>query len=301
MDKVKAWLGAARLRTLPLSVSGIILGTALANLAGYSDSLIFSLAILTTICFQITSNFANDYGDGVKGTDSNDRIGPQRAIQSGALSTKELFAGIVVISVISFILTVYLVYIAFGLDSIAYFLLFIGLGAFSIWAALKYTMGSSPYGYQGLGDLFVFMFFGLVAVLGTKFLYVKTIDPIDILPAITIGLLCVGVLNLNNLRDSVSDKKHGKHTLVVKMGFENGKKYHYALLILSFLLMSLFIWMQGKPFLMVTLLLFIPIFVHLFKVVKTTQPKDLDPELKKLALSTFALALVFYFAVNNFL
>ncbi len=273
----------------------------MANLAGQSDALIFFLAVATTICFQVTSNFANDYGDGVKGTDGDDRIGPQRAIQSGALSTKELFAGIVISSGVSFLLTIYLVYVAFGLDSLLYVILFIGLGAFSIWAALKYTMGSSPYGYQGLGDLFVFLFFGLVAVLGTKFLYVKEIDPVDALPAITIGLLCVGVLNLNNLRDIVSDKNHGKNTLVVKMGFKNGKKYHVSLLVLSFLALVVFIGMQKAPMLYVVLMVFMPIFIHLVKVIKTTQPKDLDPELKKLALSTFALALGFYFAVNYFL
>lgn len=278
------------------------MGTALANIQGYENGVIFLLTIFTTIAFQVTSNFANDYGDGVKGTDAEDRVGPQRALQSGALSKGELFIGIVISAILSFCLTVFLVYRAFGIENLGYIILFILLGVLSIWAALKYTMGSSPYGYQGLGDVFVFLFFGLLAVLGTKFLYAKAIVLLDILPAMTIGLLSAGVLNLNNLRDAVSDKNHGKNTLVVKIGFESGKKYHYALLVLSFLC-----WLFGVIFsqygweIYISLLFFIPVWLHLQKVVRTKVPASLDPELKKLALSTFAIALSFYLAVNYFL
>ena len=220
MSKGKAWLQAARLRTLPLSVSGIITGTALANEKGFYNGLIFFLALLTTVAFQITSNFANDYGDGVKGTDDDSRIGPKRALQSGLLQPSELKRGVVFSAVISLVLATTLLLVAFGLENALYLLLFLGLTLFSIWAAINYTMGSKPYGYQGLGDVFVFVFFGLVAVLGTEFLYVKEINIISILPAITIGLLSVAVLNLNNLRDVNSDKAHGKNTLIVKMGFK---------------------------------------------------------------------------------
>ena len=162
MSKLKAWVSAARLRTLPLSISGILFGTALANYVGSSDQTILFLALATTIAFQITSNFANDYGDGVKGTDDEHRIGPKRALQSGSLKRSELKLGIILASIFSFLLTISLVYYAFGLESIGYILLFLFLGLFSIWAALKYTMGDSAYGYQGLGDVFVFMFFGLL-------------------------------------------------------------------------------------------------------------------------------------------
>lgn len=302
MSKLKAWVSAARLRTLPLSISGILFGTAVANQSGFSDHVTLVLALATTIAFQITSNFANDYGDGVKGTDDEHRIGPKRALQSGSLKKDELKLGIIIASICSFALTVYLVYYAFGAENIWLILLFLILGILSIWAALKYTMGDSPYGYQGLGDVFVFMFFGLLAVLGSKFLYAKSIDFVDVLPAVGIGCLCVGVLNLNNLRDVQSDLKHGKNTLVVKMGFENGKKYHYCLLLLGLIcFVSYSVLNFDSLNYFIYLVFYIPIFIHFIKVVKTSEAKFLDPELKKLALSTFLLALAFYITINYFL
>lgn len=301
MSKTKAWLNAARLRTLPLSLSGIIVGTALADFYGYNNYAIFVLALMTTIGFQVTSNFANDYGDGVKGTDNSDRIGPKRALQSGLLTREELKTGIVLSIIINVLLVLVLVFVAFGSQNYGYIILFLVLGAGSIWAAIKYTVGSSAYGYRGLGDLFVFLFFGLLGVLGCMFLYTKFITTDSILPAITIGLLSVGVLNLNNLRDSLSDKKVGKNTLVVQMGFQNGKRYHYILLLLAFFTMGGFIlvnfvnWTSTIP-----LLGFVPIFIHMRKVYVTQDHVLLDPELKKLALSTFLLAVLFYFSFNIF-
>ncbi|MEO0902530.1 MAG: 1,4-dihydroxy-2-naphthoate octaprenyltransferase [Bacteroidota bacterium] len=211
MNPFKAWLMAARLRTLPLSISGILMGTALAISANAFNGCILLLALLTTIGFQITSNFANDYGDGVKGTDNEDRIGPARALQSGLITKNNLKIGIILSSLLSLILAFLLLYVAFGLDYMGYFIVFTVLGILSIWAAIKYTMGSKPYGYQGLGDISVFLFFGLLGVLGSLFLYTKTWNWPAVLPAIAIGFLCVGVLNLNNLRDVVSDKKSGKN------------------------------------------------------------------------------------------
>lgn len=292
---------AARLRTLPLSVSGIIVGTALANSLGFYNTLIFIGAILTTIMFQVTSNLANDYGDGMKGTD-DDRIGPKRAFQSGMLSKKELRRGIFFSSVLGFVLAMGLIYIAFGKEHLNYIFFFSVLGMLSIWAAIKYTVGSSPYGYRGLGDIFVFLFFGQVSVLGTMFLYTKSITLLAFLPSVTIGLLCTGVLNLNNLRDVVSDQKHGKNTLVVKMGFANGKRYHYVLLMLSFFSMAMYTVLSKSNFYNAYYLLaFLPVFLHMHKVMVTNEPVLLDTELKKLALSTFLLALLFLMAVNNFL
>ncbi len=300
MSKIAAWLNAARLRTLPLSVSGVVVGTALANFYGKNDSLIFILALLTTIGFQVTSNFANDYGDGVKGTDNDDRIGPQRALQSGLLTRSELKKGIVISIAICLFLVAAVLYFSFGVENIEYFALFGVLGFLSIWAAIKYTVGESAYGYKGLGDIFVFTFFGLLAVLGSLFLYTKFITISAWLPAVAIGLLSAGVLNLNNLRDYKSDKKAQKNTMIVKIGFQNGKKYHYVLMGIAFLAMLLFIivngqaWYQALP-----LLAFAPIFVHVKKVYQTEEPKLLDPELKKLALSTFLLAILFYITLIN--
>lgn len=302
MTKFKAWLNAARLRTLPLSVSGIIVGAAMANLYGFTNPLVLFLAICTTIGFQVTSNFANDYGDGVKGTDNDDRIGPKRALQSGILTDKELKNGIILSVIINIILSITLLFVAFGTEQLFLILFFLGLAIASIWAAIKYTVGSSAYGYRGLGDVFVFLFFGLLAVLGTLFLFTNYLTVEAVLPAISIGLLSTGVLNLNNLRDCVSDKKSGKNTLVVKMGFEKGKIYHFTILIIAFLSLLIFTFLNYESWINVThLLVFILIFTHANKVRKTVDPKELDPELKKLALSTFLLSILFYVSYTIFL
>ncbi|NNM18932.1 MAG: 1,4-dihydroxy-2-naphthoate octaprenyltransferase [Croceitalea sp.] len=302
MNKIKAWISAARLRTLPLSISGILVGTALANKAGFEDSGLFIWSLVTTIFFQITSNFANDYGDGVKGTDNAERLGPKRALQSGALGRAELKFGVILAALVSFVSSFILLYKAFGSDELGYLILFLILGICCVWAAIKYTVGESAYGYRGLGDFFVFMFFGLLAVIGTIFLYTKNIAPTNLLPAVAIGLLCVGVLNLNNLRDIASDGRAGKITMVVKMGLGKGKFYHYFLLISAFgcfMLYSILAKMTGWS--LVYLIAFTPIFLHIHAVYKNKEPGYLDPELKKLALSTFALALLFYLAINYFL
>ncbi|MFS4491552.1 1,4-dihydroxy-2-naphthoate octaprenyltransferase [Maribacter sp. 2308TA10-17] len=300
MTKFAAWLNAARLRTLPLSVSGVVVGTALANFYGKNDLLIFVLALLTTICFQVTSNFANDYGDGVKGTDNSDRIGPKRALQSGILTKEELRNGIIISIIISLLLVAAVLFFSFGLENIEYFALFGVLGFLSIWAAIKYTVGESAYGYKGLGDIFVFLFFGLLAVLGSLFLFTKSITVSALLPAFAVGLLSTGVLNLNNLRDFESDKKANKNTMIVKMGFKNGKKYHYTLLLGAFTCMLIFIVLNAQHWYnYIPLVAFVPICIHALKIHKIEEPKLLDPELKKLALSTFLLSVLFYITLIN--
>ncbi|MBO0330072.1 1,4-dihydroxy-2-naphthoate octaprenyltransferase [[Muricauda] lutisoli] len=302
MENTKAWVQAARLRTLPLSLSGIIVGTALAVMENQFDWALFVLALLTTVGFQVTSNFANDYGDGVKGTDNEDRIGPARALQSGSITRGALKKGIIISIVISMSIALVLIYLAFGMENFFYIVLFFVLGLLSIWAAIKYTVGSNAYGYRGMGDLFVFLFFGLLGVLGSMFLYTKTLGWSAVLPAVAIGFLCVAVLNLNNLRDVVSDKKYGKITMVVKMGFKNGKRYHFFLILMSLICFSTFLWIENfgwEP--SIFMLAFIPLLFHLRKVMLTQNPGDLDVELKKVALSTFLLAILFLISVNIFL
>ncbi len=269
---------------------------------GFFDSTIFVLAMLTTVAFQITSNFANDYGDGVKGTDNEDRIGPARALQSGILSRASLKNGIIVSIIISLLLAMWLVFESFGIENLKLIALFIVLGILSIWAAIRYTMGSNPYGYRGLGDVFVFLFFGLLGVLGSMYLFTKSLSWNAFLPAVAIGFLCVGVLNLNNLRDVVSDQKHGKRTLVVQMGFANGKRYHFFLIVVAFACFLSFTWIKNiQPQYAFYLLAFLPIFLHLKKVMSNKEPGQLDGELKKLALSTFLLSMLFLVAVKFFL
>src|SRR5690606_30005490 len=268
---------------------------------GYFDPYICALALLTTVGFQVTSNFANDYGDGIKGTDGADRIGPQRVLQSGALEPKDLKRGIGIAVALSLAMALLVIYRAFGPGELPYVLLFVLLGVLSIWAALRYTMGASPYGYRGLGDLFVFLFFGLLGVLGSMFLYTKGLYGPSWLPAIGIGLLCVGVLNLNNLRDVESDRKHGKNTLVVKLGFRWGKGYHALLLLgalASFSAYLITVDLEWRASLF--MLAFVPLLVHGAKVWRTSDPGKLDGELKKLSLSTFILSLLFYIAMYFF-
>ncbi|PHN93419.1 1,4-dihydroxy-2-naphthoate octaprenyltransferase [Maribacter sp. 6B07] len=302
MTKVKAWLNAARLRTLPLSISGIFVGTALAAYYGATNVTIFILALCTTIGLQVTSNFANDYGDGVKGTDGDDRIGPKRALQSGLLTATELKRGIYISIVINAVLIISLIFTSFGTKDVLYPVLFLVLGALAIWAAIKYTVGKSAYGYQGLGDVFVFIFFGLVSVLGSMFLYLKFIDLFAVLPAIAIGLLSVGVLNLNNMRDIKSDTAVGKNTLAVKIGLSKAKKYHYSILVVSFLCLFYFLFTTNASQLRyVSLVGYLPILVHLRKVALTDKAAELDPELKKLALSTFFIAVLFFISYYYFL
>lgn len=290
---MKNWIQAARLRTLPLSVSGIIVGSFYAMHQGFFDGLIFSLAILTTLGLQILSNFANDYGDGVKGTDNETRIGPDRAIQSGAISVKQMKNGIILTSALTFLIAVLLIYISFGKENFFYTLLFLVLGVASIVAALKYTIGNSAYGYRGLGDVFVFLFFGLLSVLGSNFLYAKEFDWLLVLPACAVGLLSTGVLNLNNMRDEISDRTSNKNTLVVKIGGKKAKTYHFTILILamlSLLTFSLLKDFKEEQFLFV--LGFIPLFLHLKRIATYQDPKEYDPELKVVALSTFLISVL---------
>lgn len=294
MNKFQTWISAARLRTLPLSISGILVGSSIAVAQEEFHAVIFSLALATTLGLQILSNFANDYGDFVKGTDNDDRVGPERALQSGLISKKEMWWGMIATGIVTFLFAVALIYIAFGNKSTFYSLIFFLLGIAAIAAAIKYTVGESAYGYKGLGDLFVFLFFGVVGVYGCYFLYSLEWDWEVLLPSFTIGLLSAGVLNLNNMRDRNADEKVGKNTLVVKIGAEKAKKYHYILIIAAVFSIVLFsaLTLTGIDDLLY-FFAFIPLLGHLKRVMENVDPEQLDPELKKLALSTFLLAVLF--------
>ncbi|NOQ70503.1 MAG: 1,4-dihydroxy-2-naphthoate octaprenyltransferase [Crocinitomix sp.] len=305
-SKVGAWISAMRLRTLPLSFSVILMGSALAYSAQHATYppyqyswLTFSLILITTLLLQILSNLANDYGDAKKGADNEGRIGPVRAIQSGIISPQEMFKGIVITSLLALISGIWLLLEAFDYNLNGTFILFIVLGLASIAAAIKYTVGKRAYGYSGLGDLFVFMFFGLVGVLGTFYLQTKMLAWPALFPAITMGCLSVAVLNLNNMRDRENDQKVGKNTLVVKFGFAWSKSYHYTLFLIAYLVFPipiLFSILMGGDFQF--FLPFIPILIihiiHIRKVIRVKDPKDFDPELKKIALSAFLLSLLFF-------
>ena len=298
---MKHWIEAARLRTLPLSVSGIIVGSMYAlrpteNIVTPTEVfswVIFGLAILTTLGLQVLSNFANDYGDGVKGTDNADRVGPMRAIQSGMITPQAMKRAIIITSILTLFSAILLIYYAFRDTNLWYSVFYLVLGVLAIISAIRYTVGNTAYGYRGFGDIFVFVFFGLVSTLGVNFLYAKQLDFDLFLPAAAIGLLSTGVLNLNNMRDEASDRKSNKNTIVVQIGGTKAKKYHYFLIVSAMILVLLFAVKSAYRIdQYLFLVAYIPLTKHLVTVYKNNNAKDLDPELKKLALSTFALAIL---------
>jgi 1,4-dihydroxy-2-naphthoate polyprenyltransferase len=309
---MKHWIQAARVRTLPLSVSGILLGCFYAMSQGIFNWKIVLFALTTTLGLQVLSNFANDYGDGVKGTDNEDRIGPKRAIQSGNISPSAMRYAIFITAFLTLVSAMLLIYCSFKGKYLIYSLVFFVLGIIAIASAIYYTVGKNAYGYRGLGDIFVFVFFGLVSTLGIYFMFSKQLDWLLFLPATAIGLLSVGVLNLNNMRDEESDRKSNKNTIVVKNGGIWAKKYHFFLIITAMILVLVFAIIfdfslrdpNPETFnfdIYIFLLAYIPLIMHLNRVYKNTNPRLLDPELKKLALSTFLLSILLSLSLIYFL
>ena len=291
-----SWIKAARLRTLPLSVSGILIGSFAAYADGLFNMSIFLLSLSTTISYQILSNFANDFGDGIKGADKN-RIGPTRLIQSGQISKTQMILGIKISVFISFILTVILIFTSFkgSLFNIAVFLF---LGILAIISAIKYTIGKNAYGYIGLGDVFVFIFFGLVSVMGSNFLYSSEIKLELIFPSLTLGFLSAAVLNLNNMRDLRNDKQSKKNTIAVKLGAQNSKIYHYILILLSIINVLLFYFNTEQNSLFNIIMVFSVIIIllyHIFQVSILSREIDFDKLLKPLVLTTFFYSLIISF------
>jgi 1,4-dihydroxy-2-naphthoate octaprenyltransferase len=301
---MKHWVEAARLRTLPLSVSGIIVGSFYAMSQGMFNWNIVVFALLTTLGLQILSNFANDYGDGVKGTDNDDRVGPKRAIQSGVISPAQMKTAIKITSVITMLLALALIYFAFKnkQEYLVYSLVFFVLGVLAIASAIRYTVGKGAYGYRGYGDVFVFIFFGLVSTFGVYFMFSKSLDLLLLLPATSIGFLSVGVLNLNNMRDEESDRKAGKNTIVVKNGNAWAKKYHFFLVISAMVLVLIFAFLNDFHIdQYIFVVAYFPMISHLMTVYKNKTPRLLDPELKKLAISTFLLSVLLALCLIYFL
>ena len=299
---IKAWLHAARLRTLPLSLSGIIVGTGLAAILGAFDGQIFAFALLTTIGFQVLSNFANDLGDSQKGTDNAQRVGPARAIQSGQLSAAQMKVGMWVVGGFSLLSALYLIKLSVPNLSANAIYFYIVLAVACIAAAITYTVGKNAYGYRGLGDIMVFIFFGLVSVIGVFMLFGEAFEWIVLFPAISIGLWSTAVLNLNNLRDIHNDAQMNKRTMVVKLGFNKAKYYHVFLVSFGMATWFFTIYLLAVSamnyYLFIALLPSIGFALHLQKVVQNTEPASLDPELKKVALLTFFSSILFAFLLN---
>ncbi|MGZ2370010.1 1,4-dihydroxy-2-naphthoate polyprenyltransferase [Ancylomarina sp. YFZ004] len=294
MSKTKAWIHAFRLRTLPLALSSILLGSLLAASYHSFNTRIFILAILTTLFLQILSNLANDLGDSISGADNENRVGPERAVQSGIISKSEMKGMLYVFIILSLISGSLLIYDAAQLISLQEALIIFAIGILAILAAINYTVGKNPYGYMGFGDLFVFIFFGLVGVMGSYFLNTGSLHWDLLLPASSVGLLSAGVLNLNNMRDIENDAQTGKRTLVVKIGSKAAKNYHLIILALAMLFAIAYsIFNFNTAFQFIYVLSFPLILRNIYIVFINQNPPDLDPELKKLALSCFFFSLTF--------
>ena len=286
------WVKAFRLRTLPLALACIFMGGFLAIYKEEYSWSVITLAIITTLFLQILSNLANDYGDGIKGTDNENRLGPERAVQSGEISPSQMRKGIIVFVLLSLISGVWLIIEGTGFSFFT--LIFLALGIGAIVAAIKYTVGNRSYGYSGFGDLFVFIFFGPVAVLGTSYLASHQLTWQDILPAAAMGLLSTGVLNLNNMRDIENDKASGKITLALRFGLRSAKKYHYCLVLSALVLLVIFTSLNyHSPWQFIYVILFPTILRDLIFIGRTEDNRLLDPFLKKLAFSTLLLTLLF--------
>lgn len=293
MSKINSWIEAFRLRTLPLALSSILMGSFIAIYSGSYSWEIILLALLTTLFLQILSNLANDYGDGMRGTDNADRLGPMRTIQSGAISPKEMKFGIIIFILLSLITGLWL--IRASLDSnwtIGFLFIILGIGAIA--AAIKYTMGEKAYGYSGFGDLMVFVFFGPVAVIGTYYLVTLNFSWLLILPAFAMGFFSTGVLNLNNMRDIENDSRSYKHTIALKFGYTKAKIYHFSIIILALLCLLAFTLTTANGILPFVYIITYPFFIKdLIVISKINDNSKLDPYLKKLALSTLITTLLF--------
>ena len=289
--KKEAWLHAIRLRTLPLALASILAGSFLAANLNVFRWEILVLAALTTIFLQILSNLSNDYGDTVNGADHAERQGPIRAVQSGLISLPEMKKAMYLLGALSLISGLLLLFVA--VQSMTLFLIFLGLGLVAIWAAITYTSGSNPYGYAGLGDLSVFIFFGILGVFGTFFLHSLTLNLSGIWIAIALGLFSTAVLNINNIRDIESDFSAGKKSIPVRIGKKAANRYNWFLILGGNCSLIIFVFISDSWGSLLALLA-MPIMITVALGVQNgKESKTIDPYLKKMALSTLLWTILF--------
>jgi len=292
MPMVRHWITALRLRTLPLGVASIAMSGILAYADGQFKVLIFCMTLLTTVLLQILSNLANDYGDSVNGADNEFREGPERQTQIAAISVEQMKLAITLMIGLTLVSGITLLYISgLTLQVIGLFLI---AGIICIGAAIKYTAGDSPYGYAGLGDLSVLIFFGWVGILGAYYLHSLAFEWHYILPATSCGLFMVAVLNVNNIRDIYSDEKAGKYSIPVRLGRRKAVWYHWALLTLGLGLSILFVCLDFRQYHQFLFLLIVPLLIINGKSVKhKTEAMQLDPYLKQMVLTTILYVITF--------
>jgi 1,4-dihydroxy-2-naphthoate octaprenyltransferase len=289
---IRVWLDAFRLRTLPLSLACVGMAAFLAAARDAFSLDIFILCCLTTIFLQILSNLANDYGDSVHGADHAGRRGPARAVQSGAISAAQMRMAIGVFTGLCLVSGISLLWLAFGTNWNE-LLLFLLLGMVSILAAVGYTMGKKPYGYRGLGDLSVLIFFGFVGVMGSLYLFTRAFVWLDVLPALSCGLFSVGVLNINNTRDLESDRAAGKFSLPVRIGKINAAKYQIIVMAAAVAAALVFVALDYRSPVQLLFLATAPMLVQIGRGVVRLPSNQLDPLLKKMALTTLAFVVLF--------
>jgi 1,4-dihydroxy-2-naphthoate polyprenyltransferase len=294
LTRRQAWLAAMRPRTLPLAIACIGMGGFLAAARGFFRWEIVALCVLTAVFLQILSNLANDYGDAVHGADAAGRIGPVRVVQSGLITPQAMRLAIGAFALLSALSGLTLVWLAFGAEGLLLVGLFVLLGALAIGAAVTYTAGSKPYGYAGLGDIAVLIFFGWVAVLGTYFLQAQSLAWTLWLPATAMGLLSVGVLNVNNIRDLASDAKAGKRTVPVRLGPRRARIYHLVLLVTAVLLAFIYTFIEYHSPWQLLFLLSLPLLIgNMRGVWQSERPDQAAPYLKQMVMSSLLFALTF--------
>ena len=280
-----------RLRTLPLSTAGIVLGILLACKEHQVSWLVILLTVLTTVSLQILSNMSNELGDWLSGVDGNGREGPKYGIEGGGLTEDEMRSCIRIMMLVCCILGLGMIRASFKTILCIESECLVVLGAAAIWAAMHYTLGKHPYGYMGLGDIFVFIFFGLVPVAGGYYVCSHQLDLSTLIPGTAIGLFSVGVLNVNNMRDMKSDAGT-RITVPLKLGEKRAKIYHTILICGGWCLMLLYTILFTKGWQPYLYILTLPLYIkHLVGIWKRSG-RELDPMLPMLVISTFIFALL---------
>lgn len=279
-----------RLRTLFLSMSCIWAGLFAVQLQQNLSIIISLLTLFTALFLQILSNFANDYGDSIHGADHAGRKGPKRSVQTGTITAKKMKKAMILMATLAFISGCILLAVSANVIGTKGVLVLLSIGILGIAAAIAYTNGKRPYGYMGLGDLAVFIFFGLIAVVGTQYLQTGTITQTTWLLAISFGSISTGVLHLNNMRDIDSDKTAGKMSIAVRLGLMGSKIYYSLLLLVTIACFSIFIIRENfGPFMAFTISLII--MLNLMVAWRVQRQEDFDPLLKYLSISSFIISL----------
>ena len=292
MSSIKIWISAFRLRTLPLSFALVITGAAVAVQDECLNTKVLALELLTALFLQILSNLSNDYGDTVHGADNAERKGPKRAVQSGAISLAQMRGAMAIFAALSLISGITLLYASFAAIGVCGLIALFVIGLLSIVAAITYTAGKHPYGYIAMGDISVFLFFGLVGVAGCYYLHAGNVPACVWLMASSVGLLSVGVLNMNNIRDMDSDREAGKTTIPILLGRRGAKTYHFCVMTTAIALLVIYLVLWGTKWQFFSLIVIPPLVINAFRTLHEDSHAFFDSQLKLISVSTFILSVL---------